>query len=89
MDPKQFKQWMEVAQSFHGQEFWKNIFNDNYGKQMMDGFLNDTQQGDASRSVTPSTTSDTDFPKYELFKSKDYFYVIIELPGIQKGDVDL
>ncbi|TGB01984.1 Hsp20/alpha crystallin family protein [Halobacillus salinus] len=86
MDPKQFKEWMEVAQSFHGQDFWKKIFDDQYGREMMEGVINETQP---SQQTNQAASEDKGFPKYELFKNRDYFVVVIELPGVQKGDVDL
>ncbi|MFQ3544196.1 Hsp20/alpha crystallin family protein [Halobacillus rhizosphaerae] len=86
MDPKQLKQWMELAQSFQGQDFWKGVFNEENGQQFIEGM----QQEQANYSQPPNRSHrKSDFPKYELCKSKDYIYVIIELPGIQKGDVEL
>ncbi|UOQ44040.1 Hsp20/alpha crystallin family protein [Halobacillus salinarum] len=94
IDPKQLKQWMELAQSFQGQDFWKGVFNEDNGKQMIQDFQ---QENTRANQVQPQTHSHqdlhahpaADFPKYELSKSKDYLYVVVELPGIQKGDVEL
>lgn len=89
MDMEKLKQWMEVAKSMQGGDFWNNIFDQEFAKQFMNGqemkgaFGNPTQQ--ASREASPERS----FPLIDLLEGEEEVIVIIELPGVLKENIEL
>ncbi|GHH98366.1 Hsp20/alpha crystallin family protein [Neobacillus kokaensis] len=89
MDMEKLKQWMDVAKSMQGGDFWGNIFDQEFAKQFMNEqqmkgpFPGTNQQ--TSREESPSRT----FPTIDILEGEEEVIVIIELPGVLKENVEL
>ncbi|VEF47682.1 spore coat protein P [Bacillus freudenreichii] len=81
MDLEKLKQWMEMAQKYQNGNFWDAIF---------DQFTDTPEQNPqkyplGSQSRRPSTKS----PLVDIYLTDTQIMVIIELPGLQKEEVQL
>jgi HSP20 family protein len=89
MDIEKLKQWMEVAQNMQGGEFWNNIFDQDFARQFLDEqpfkTSSETAKGASQEKQPPSKA----FPIIELLEGEKEVYVIIELPGLKKEDIEL
>jgi HSP20 family protein len=89
MDIEKLKQWMEVAQNMQGGEFWNNIFDQDFARQFLDEqpfkTSSETAKGTPHEKQPPSKA----FPIIELLEGEKEVYVIIELPGLKKEDIEL
>lgn len=87
---EKLKQWMEIAQSMHGGDFWNSIFDQEFAKQ----FINDQPfknpfpgMGDqAERSEGKNSRS---FPIIDILESDEEVMIMIELPGVKKEHIEL
>jgi HSP20 family protein len=91
VDIEKLKQWMELAQNMHGGEFWNNIFDQEFAKQ----FLNEKPENKPESSVFDEQTSarkgdeGLNFPPIEILEGTQEVYIIIELSGVKKEDIEL
>ena len=91
LDPERLKQWMEMAKSFQGNDFWSSIFdNDQQPGNMMNPFT-DAGKGNQTQpsphSLQPSTKNV--YPKVDIYMSNYEIVLVFELPGVRKGDLYL
>jgi HSP20 family protein len=89
MDIEKLKQWMEMAQNMQGGEFWNNIFDQDFAKQFLDEQpfkMNSESTKEARQEKQPSPQV---YPVIELLEGEEEVYVIIELPGLKKEDIEL
>ncbi|RST76025.1 Hsp20/alpha crystallin family protein [Siminovitchia acidinfaciens] len=81
MDLEKLKQWMEMAQKYQNGNFWDAIFD-----QFMDTPEQNPQKYPmGSKASRPSTK----FPLADIYLTDTQIMVIIELPGLQKEEVQL
>ncbi|MDO3677433.1 Hsp20/alpha crystallin family protein [Paenibacillus ehimensis] len=73
MDMDKLKQWMELAEKLEKGDFWKSIF--------------ETQDEAASEAAQGSKPSR--YPAYDLYEREEENWVVLELPGLRKEDVEL
>jgi HSP20 family protein len=91
VDIEKLKQWMELAQNMHGGEFWNNIFDQEFANQ----FLNDkpvnknTASGPEGQTATRKREEAPNYPPIEIVEGAQEVYIIIELPGVKKEDMEL
>ncbi len=90
MDIEKLKQWMEIAQNMQGGEFWNNIFDQDFARQFLDDqpFKSPSaaSKDQVSREKQPESPV---FPTIEVVEGDQEVYVIIELPGLNKEDIEL
>jgi HSP20 family protein len=90
MDMEKLKQWMETAQSMQGGEFWKNIFDQDFAKQFMNDqpfkppFTETTGQ-----SIREDELKSRSFPLIDILEGDQEVVIMIELPGVQKENIEL
>jgi HSP20 family protein len=89
MDIEKLKQWMEVAQNMQGGEFWNNIFDQDFAKQFLDEQPFKTSSESTKGARKEKQPSAQVFPIIELLEGEKEVYVIIELPGLKKEDIEL
>ncbi|WP_273853062.1 Hsp20/alpha crystallin family protein [Guptibacillus spartinae] len=92
LDPERLKQWMEMAKSFQGNDFWSSIFDNDQPGNMMNPFTdmgkgNQTKPSHPSHPLQPS--SKNVYPKVDIYMSNYEIVLVFELPGVRKGDLDL
>lgn len=90
MDKEKLKQWMENAQNMQVGEFWNNIFDQDFARQMLDEqpfktFSSTTKNQDSNEKQT----SNSKFPIVELLEGDNEVNIIIELPGLKREDIEL
>ncbi len=88
MDFEQLNRWRELAQKFYGKDFWSSVFDSDYTKQMMN-MMGDGSSSMPNRPADKMSPSSESFPKLELLKTSNELIVLIELPGVQKQEVQL
>jgi len=81
LDIDKLKQWMNLAQQFHGTDFWNDIFQEENGKSF---FNNANPQANVSSTETGKT-----FPRIDIFQNERKYLVVIDLPGLDKQDIQL
>lgn len=89
MDIEKLKQWMEVAQNMQGGEFWNNIFDQDFAKQFLDDQPFKTAPESSKAEPREKQQTSQVFPIIELLEGEQEVYVIIELPGLKKEDIEL
>jgi HSP20 family protein len=89
MDIEKLKQWMEVAQNMQGGEFWNNIFDQDFAKQFLDDQPFKTAPESSKGEPREKQQTSQVFPIIELLEGEQEVYVIIELPGLKKEDIEL
>lgn len=80
MDMERLKQWLEMAQKFHGKEFWDGIFDPESGEAFMSG----ATEGAAEPKSKPEAA-----PRVDIWHNPREVMVVIDLPGLGKEDVHL
>ncbi len=73
MDMDKLKQWMELAQKLEKGDFWKSIFD----------------TGDEPASGGMEASKPSRYPAYDLYEREEENWVVLELPGLSKDDVEL
>ncbi|GIN20109.1 MAG TPA: Hsp20/alpha crystallin family protein [Bacillus bacterium] len=81
MDLEKLKQWMEMAQKYQNGNFWDAIFD-----QFMDTSGQNSQRYPISSQASRPSTK---FPLVDIYLTDTQIMVIIELPGLQKDEVQL
>lgn len=84
MEMDKLKHWMEIAQKMHGNDFWQNIFDQDFAKEFMENGPSTSSNGPQQQ-----TYQQKKFPLIDLIQTEEVVKVIIELPGIRKEDVEL
>jgi HSP20 family protein len=82
MDFDKLRQWFEMAQKFHGSNFWSGVFDHDYAKQ----FMNEFAEAGAGAG---SNTAQSLYPRADIAKGPNEFVVLIDIPGVRKEDVQL
>ncbi|TVY10258.1 Hsp20/alpha crystallin family protein [Paenibacillus cremeus] len=80
MELDKLKQWMDLAQKMDTGDFWKGLFDSPAGTEVNGSPAN----GAAARREKKET-----FPKVDLYQRGPENWVVIELPGLYKQDVEL
>ena len=90
MDMDKLKQWMEMAQSMQGGDFWKNIFDQEFAKQFINEppFKSPFSQGQAQQTREAGKQTRT-FPLIDILEGEQEVMVMIELPGVMKENLQL
>ncbi|KPV56204.1 hypothetical protein QJ48_29010 [Paenibacillus sp. A3] len=73
MDMDKLKQWMELAQKLEKGDFWKSVFE-----------AKDDAASEGAEGSKPSR-----YPAYDLYEREEENWVVLELPGLCKEDVEL
>ncbi|TLS37608.1 Hsp20/alpha crystallin family protein [Pseudalkalibacillus caeni] len=90
MDPERLKQWMEIAKSFQGNDFWSSIFDNENPQNMMNQFADMTKGSQTNKPPQSlQKSSSSPFPRVDIFMSNYEVILIFELPGVKKGDLEL
>ncbi|WP_160721073.1 Hsp20/alpha crystallin family protein [Bacillus sp. USDA818B3_A] len=86
MDMEKLKQWMDIAKSMQGGDFWKNIFDQEFAKDFMNEQAENssTMGGESERSEENKT-----FPLVDILAGEQKVVVVIELPGVTKENIEL
>ncbi|MCQ6282152.1 Hsp20/alpha crystallin family protein [Bacillus sp. EB600] len=90
MDIEKLKQWMEIAQNMQGGEFWNNIFDQDFARQMLDEQPFKTSSSSSkSQDSNEKQTPNSKFPIIELLEGDNEVNIIIELPGLKREEIEL
>ncbi|MGC4377468.1 Hsp20/alpha crystallin family protein [Fictibacillus sp. Mic-4] len=81
MDVDKLKQWLEIAQKFQGMDFWNGIFDKDQSRKMNELANIPGFQGGNNAPV--------ELPRVDIYKSHRELIVVIDLPGLNKSDVQL
>ncbi|WP_010283717.1 Hsp20/alpha crystallin family protein [Bacillus timonensis] len=84
MDFEKLKQWMEVAQKYQAGDFWNHIFDKETARKFMQDMKSEQDVQQASR-----TTESVEFPPIDIFMLDTQIVILIEIPGIDKRDIQL
>ncbi|MFC7392334.1 Hsp20/alpha crystallin family protein [Scopulibacillus cellulosilyticus] len=79
MDVDKLKQWLEMAQKFQGKDFWSDIFD----QSMPNPPHMNPSESDTRPSMAP------ELPLYDIYQSGNLWIILIDLPGIDKKDIQL
>ncbi|NRD80423.1 Hsp20/alpha crystallin family protein [Bacillus sp. BRMEA1] len=89
MDMDKLKQWLELAKNMQGSDFWSNVFDQEFAKQ----FINDEQFNSPFTNTTGQSfregQTSKSFPIIDILEGEEEVFVIIELPGIIKENIQL
>ncbi|MBM7645728.1 HSP20 family protein [Scopulibacillus daqui] len=78
MDVEKLKQWLEMAQKFQGKDFWSDIFDQSMPEQPQAN-----PESDSRSSASPQ------LPLYDILQTDHLWIILIDLPGVEKGDIQL
>lgn len=77
MDMDKLKQWMELAQKLEKGDFWKSIFE-----------THDEAAPGGAQGGKPGRYPEG-YPAYDLYEREKENWIVLELPGLCKEDVEL
>lgn len=89
MDIEKLKQWMEIAQNMQGGKFWNNIFDQDFARQFLDEQQLKTSSTSKEKETNKKQPSTRLFPIIEILEGDSEVYIIIELPGVKREDIEL
>ena len=78
---EKLKQWFEMAQKFHGRDFWADVFDQKNAKQFLGDFPYFNEKKESAKQAN--------FPQVDILQSIHEIVVLINLPGVRKEDVQL
>ncbi|MEH7379086.1 Hsp20/alpha crystallin family protein [Bacillus sp. JJ1533] len=81
---EKLKQWMEIAQNYQTGDFWNHVFDQESSKKIMRDMEAEQPAEQARR-----TTESVEFPPIDIFKLDAQIVILIEIPGIDKRDIQL
>lgn len=76
MEMENLKKWLELAQQYQSDNFWKQIFEDK-------------EKNAITTAVNPFSSLEEYFPKCDLYETDGNLIAEIEIPGITKEDVHI
>ncbi|WP_066370311.1 Hsp20/alpha crystallin family protein [Neobacillus fumarioli] len=89
MDMEKLKQWLELAKSMQGGDFWGNIFDEGVAKQFMNDPQFDTPSQSTHNQPSREDSYSRTFPVIDILEGEEEVFVIIELPGVTKENMQL
>ncbi len=72
-----FTKWLDLAQQYNAESFWKQIFSDKQSSFQ------------SPISANPFSIAKDYFPKCDLFEETGEIVLEVEIPGIKKEDIHL
>lgn len=88
MDFEQLNKWRELAQKFYGKDFWSSVFDSDYTKQMMN-MMGDGDSPMQNTSHQNTSMPNPTYPRIDILKDAKTIIVLVEIPGVQKNEVQL
>jgi HSP20 family protein len=82
LDFEKLKQWMDIAQKYQVGDFWNNVFDQETAKNFMHEFSNDSQQ-------PQQQSTRQGYPSVDIFTVDSQVVIMIEVPGVDKKDIQL
>lgn len=76
MDTDKLKQWMDLAHKFDSGDFWRDIFGNG-------------EEASGPDALDSRRKSDKLYPQADIFERGIEIWVLIELPGMRRQDVEL
>lgn len=89
MDMEKLKQWMEMAKTMQGGDFWGNIFDQEFAKQFINGDHPNAPFSGPNRQAAGEANPPRTFPLIDLMEGDEEVIITIELPGVMKENVQL
>ncbi len=92
MDMDKLKEWFEVAQQFHGKDFWDDVFNDQMKAfdTKMNGIPSATPRNQSKEVEKPlSEKEKMEYPLIDVMKNDHELIIVAEVPGLNKEDLDV
>jgi HSP20 family protein len=83
MDFEQMKKWQEMARKFQNGNFWSEVFENPYARRFMDGV------GESFWDEPAGKQEQQLYPCCDIFEGSTDYFVVVELPGVQKSDIQL
>ncbi|MGZ7445528.1 Hsp20/alpha crystallin family protein [Paenibacillus sp. TH7-28] len=90
MDMDRLKKWFEIAQQFHGKEFWDDVFREQikpfktsseaYASNLNENFSGIEQQPDSPQ---------TEYPPIDVLKSEHELLIVVDVPGYDKDQIEV
>lgn len=81
MNPDKINKWLEFAKSFTGSDFWSDVFEQQTG--------NSPAFGNPPFKPEPKQTPSAVFPPVDILTSEEEWIILIDLPGVDKQDVQI
>jgi HSP20 family protein len=79
MEMDKFKKWLDMAQQYQADQFWKQIFDDK----------NNNSTAKNSSDSNPFTVAHEYIPKCDLYESSEELVLEVEIPGLKKEDLHI
>jgi HSP20 family protein len=89
MDMDKLKQWMEIAQSMQGGDFWKNIFDQEFAKQFINEQPFKSPFPNSGQQTREEVKQQRTFPLIDILEGDQEVMVMIEVPGVMKENLEL
>ncbi|NHM29342.1 Hsp20/alpha crystallin family protein [Neobacillus terrae] len=78
MEMDKLKKWLDLAQQYQSDDFWKSVFDEKTGSNPIN----------RTKSAHGFNSQDI-LPKCDLFEKDNYLILIAEMPGLKKEDFQL
>jgi HSP20 family protein len=79
MDIHKLREWIELSQSYQSEQFWKQVFSQN----------NRNANQHSNHQGTEQVQQAAEWPIYDMYLYGHTIYITMELPGIQREEIQL
>ncbi|THE11586.1 Hsp20/alpha crystallin family protein [Bacillus timonensis] len=84
VDFEKLKQWMEVAQKYQAGDFWNQVFDKESARKFMQDMKAEQSEDQVGRPA-----ESMEYPPVDIFMLDSQIVILIEIPGIDKRDIQL
>lgn len=81
MNPDKINKWLEFAKNFTGNDFWSDVFEQQSGTPPAFAQPSSRQENKQAPSAL--------FPAVDILASEDEWIVLVDLPGVDKQDLQI
>jgi HSP20 family protein len=81
MEMDKLKKWLDLAQQYQADQFWKQIFDEKNH--------NSSENKTPNTNTNPFTVAQEYIPKCDLYESGEGLVLEVEIPGLRKEDLHI
>ncbi|MED4953751.1 Hsp20/alpha crystallin family protein [Paenibacillus macerans] len=91
MDMDRLKQWFEMAQQFHGKEFWDDVFREQMKpfKASSGSNAHVSSVNDGFSGMEQPASPQSEYPPIDVLKSEHELLIVVDVPGYSKDQIEV
>lgn len=89
MDMDRLKQWFEMAQQFHGKEFWDDVFREQMKPFKTSSDAHVSNVNDSFSGMEQTASPHSEYPPIDVLKSEHELLIVVDVPGYSKDQIEV